>query len=506
MPSSAPEAQASDFVAVSRKIDIAWALAIVTFSFHAIANPHYGFFRDELYFIICGRHPDFGYVDQPPLVPLLAAASQAFGISLLSLRLFAAFFSAATVWVACRTARELDGGAFAQVLAGIVVLLGTASATLDTEAPGVWLWPLIGLLVLRLCKGAPPKLWLWIGVAIGICLNTKYSVVFFVLSLITGLMLTPQRRIVRNWWFVGGAAIAVAFALPNFLWQAAHGFPMLELLRNGAAGKNVVLSPVEFLWREIQLDNPILAVVWVCGLIYSFLRADLRWLGWTYVVLIALMIALHAKDYYPEAIYPLLFAAGAAAIEAWTARARTARVAIAGASILAGLWTLPLWVPMLPVPIFVAYARAMHLASAPEETKAAGVLPQQYADMHGWPELAREVASAYASIPPADRSRAAVFATNYGEAAAIDFFGPQYGLPPAISGHNQYYIWGTRGFDGSVSIVLNVNPVKLKGLKISRVATFSNPLGMPYEDHMPITVCGGYPWITRNWSKLKHFD
>ncbi|HEY5341429.1 MAG TPA: hypothetical protein VIK27_10405, partial [Candidatus Aquilonibacter sp.] len=220
--------------------------------------------------------------------------------------------------------------------------------------------------------------------------------------------------------------------------------------------------------------------------------ARLRWIAATMVLLIAMMIALHAKHYYPADAYALLFAAGAIALEAATARATLLRPVIAVTALLLGAALLPVELPILPIPQFLAYGRAvaaaLHLQSkdvASEHNKL-GRLPQDYADMQGWPEMVAAVAKVYNSLPPARRARAAIFTDNYGEAAAIDFFGGAYGLPPALSGHNQYWLWGPRGYDGST--VVKIGGDGATGLFArSRVATrFANPWGMPYEDDLPI--------------------
>src|SRR5581483_3398655 len=184
--------------------------ALFTLVLHLAANPHYGFFRDELYFIICGFHPAWGYVDQPPVVPLLAAASQLFGHSLFLLRALPALFAAAGVYVTCLLCTEMGGAAFAQVIAAVAFLaagvLERFGAKVSPDMVGLWLWPLAALYVLRIAKGADPRWWLAAGGAIGVAFESKYSVVFFAVALIAGLALTPQRRVMMTRWFAAGAA------------------------------------------------------------------------------------------------------------------------------------------------------------------------------------------------------------------------------------------------------------------------------------------------------------
>ncbi|MBV8531951.1 MAG: glycosyltransferase family 39 protein, partial [Candidatus Eremiobacteraeota bacterium] len=268
---------------------IPWAAALVTLVVHLIANPHYGFFRDELYFIICGRHPAWGYVDQPPLTPLLAAGSQLFGHSLFLLRAVPAIFAAGGAYVTCLLAFELGGGAFAAVLATLAFLaagvLESFGGKVGPDMVGLWLWPLAALYVLRIVKGADPRWWIAVGTVIGIALESKYSVLFFALGLLAGLALTPQRRALASPWFLAGASVAIVVALPNFIWQAAHGFPMWELLHNGASGKNLVAGPGLFLFQQLLLTNLFASPIWIVGLFWLLTHAVSRFLGYAYLIL-----------------------------------------------------------------------------------------------------------------------------------------------------------------------------------------------------------------------------
>lgn len=492
------------------------AAAAATFVFHLLANPHYGFFRDELYFIICGRHPQWGYVDQPPVIPLLAAGSQIFGISLIALRTVSALFAAASVFVTCRLVQEFGGETFAQVLAAVATALAPILANfgmmLAPDSAGMWAWPLIALYVVRIARGADPRWWLAVGAVSGIALESKYSAAFFLVAAAAGLLATRERQAMRTPWFIGGAVLAVLIALPNFLWQAHYGFPMIELLRNGQNGKNVVLDPLSFLAQQLLLTNPLLALIWICGLAWALWNARLRWIGLTYVALMALMIALHAKNYYACDIYPVLFALGGAAIEGWTARASLLRPAMLAIAAAAGALLVPFVLPVLPVPQLIAYDRAVSkvlpLQSVASEHHKQSVLPQTYADMHGWPQLADTVTRVYRSLPAEDRGRAVIVASNYGEASAIEFFGARSGLPPVLSGHNQYFLWGTHGASGEIVIDVAGDCGAASHLFRSsrRAATFTAPYVMPYEDAMPIMVCRGIKKpLAQVWPGVKDY-
>ena len=494
--------------------------ALATFIVHVVANPHYGFFRDELYFIICGFHPAWGYVNQPPLVPLLAARSQLFGHSLVLLRALPAACAAAGVYVTCRIVRELGGGTFAAVLAMLAFfaagVLESFGMKVGPDMIGLWLWPLTALYVLRAARGGDPRWWIGAGICIGVSLESKYSAIFFAVALVAGLLLTPQRRVLNSRWFFAGAGIAAAVALPNFLWQAAHGFPMWELLRNGQNGKNVVASPALFLFQQLLLTNLFASPIWIAGLVWLFRTPAPRFLAYAYVVLIATMIALHAKHYYPADVYPILMAAGGVAIEAWTQRARLLRPLLLAATVAAALFFLPFSLPILSEEAMLDYSgfvsSVLHVdrSTMATEHNRSSALPEDWADMHGWPELAATVAQIYNALPPAQRAQAAIVASNYGEAAAIDFFGAAYGLPPALSGHNNYWLWGPRGYTGNVVIDVNGDcgrsdfPGLFKSARLVR--RFDRPWVISYEHDIPISLCTGITQpLSALWPKLRHY-
>lgn len=480
--------------------------AIVTLAIHAIGNPHYGFFRDELYFIVCGFHPDWGYVDQPPVVPLLAAGSQLFGHSLFLLRLLPALFAAGGAYVTCLLAIELGGGRFAQIAAGIGFLaapvLTSFGSKVGPDMVGLWLWPLMALYVLRLVKGADPRWWLAVGAVAGICLQSKYSVLFFIVAMGVGLLLVPQRKVFATRWFLAGCGLAMLIALPNFIWQAVHGFPMIELLRNGQNGKNSIAGPLLYLLQQALLTNIFLLPLWIGGLVTLFRSPVARFLGYTYVVIIALMILAHGKHYYPADVYPIVIAAGGVTLEAWTRRAALLRPVLAVVMAWAALVFMPFSLPFLSEQPMVAYAtflsNLLHVGKATMATEShrSSVLPEDWADMHGWPELAETVSKIYWSLPPDQRAQTVIAASNYGEAAALDFFGGTYGLPTVISGHNNYWLWGTHGASGNVLIDVNGDCGASMHLyrQARKAATFDPPWVISYEQNIPIMVCAG---ITR---------
>lgn len=493
-------------------------LGLATLAIHLLFNGGYGIFRDELYFIVCGNHPAWGYVDQPPLVPLIASLSHAlFGNFLVGFRLAPALAMAATVALTAEFARVLGGGRFAQWLAGLCVLGSgqflAIGMLLTTDLLQTLTWLGCAWCLVRLAQTDDERWWIPFGIIAGIGLFSKYMIAFYVLALGVGVLATPLRRSLMRPWVYAGAAIALLIVLPNLLWQQQHGWPFLELGRAGASGKNLELSPVAFFTQQILLIGPMAAPVWLAGLWALAARprfAAYRAFPIAYVLLFVLFVVTHGKAYYLSSIYPILLAAGAVAMEGWL-KGTVARGAALAAVVLVAAVLSPLAIPVLPVETYISYAHALGLgpSATATEHKRLGVLPQTYADMFGWPEMAAKVAKVYWSLPPADRAKAVFFGGNYGEAAAIDIFGGALGLPSAISGHNNYYLWGPQGHDGSVVIEIGGNRDEyLKEFRqVDQAGTIDTPYAMPYETDQPIYVLRGLKTpLPILWPKVKHYD
>jgi hypothetical protein len=491
-------------------------LALATLAIHLVVGGGYGYFRDELYFIVCGLHPDWGYVDQPPLVPLVAGAvHRLFPFSVVMFRLVPALAHAATVALTAETARLLGGGRWAQALAGLCVLgsgvylaFGTILTT-DVIQPLSWLF--CGYALIRIIRGRDERWWLALGVVAGVALLSKYMIAFWLAALGIGLVATPARRSLARPHLYLGAGIAALIVLPNVIWQASHDWPFLEIGRHAAEGKNIALSPVDFLLAQGKQLDWAAAPVWLAGLVaFAFWRrfADLRLFAIAFVALMAAMIAMHAKPYYPAGIYPLFFAGGGAALEALLA-STALRAALTAAVVLFAVIAAPFALPILPIERFAAYQAALDQAPQPMEHHELGRLPQYYADMFGWRELAALVGRAYQSLPEAERAQAVFFANNYGEAGAIDVFGPDLGLPPAIAAHNNYFLWGPRGHDGRVVIRLgSTRENLLKNYEtVEAFAMFEEPWAMPYETGKTVWICRGRKEpLESAWAGMKSFN
>jgi 4-amino-4-deoxy-L-arabinose transferase-like glycosyltransferase len=480
------------------------------------ANGEYGYHRDELYFIICGQRPDWGYVDQPPLVPLLASLMHAlFPNSLTMFRLIPALAHAGTVALTAETARKLGGGNWAQLLAGTAAFLcplllafGTIFYT-DSLQPIAWLfcaYALIGII-----RDNNERLWLATGLVIGLAFMVKYTIALWVVALLIGLLLTSARgRLARPGPYVAAVA-ATLIVLPNVFWQWVHGWPFLEFAAAVVGSENVVYAPWTFVLIQMRDLSPVTAPIWLAGLAaFAFWRrfADLRAIVIAYLLLLVAMIALHAKSYYPSGAYPVLFAGGAVALEAWLT-SRRLRAALLVGVVLFGLPLLPFVVPLLPIERFAAYQDFLGVAPEGTDKKLTlGRLPQLYAEMSGWRELAALVGRAYQSLSPEDRADAVFFANNYGEAAAVDVLGKPWGLPPSIGAHNTYYLWGPRRHAGGVVIHLGGRREDLLKVyaSVEAVGTTDNPWALPLETGQTIWMCRGrFNKLEDDWSKLKHY-
>ena len=464
---------------------------------------HYGWFRDELYYMACGEHLAWGYVDQPPLIALIAwVARHLFGSSLVAIRIWPALAGAAVVFLTGTFTRELGGGRFAQFLAAISVLFAPGFVAFDSffsmNAFEPLFWLLCALIAVRIVKGATPKWWLAFGAIAGVGLENKHSMLLFGFGLIAGLALSGEWKLFRSKWIWIGGAIAFALFLPNLIWEARHGWPQIEVVRNAQLYKNMPITPLRFLGEQVAFLGPLSLPVWLGGLSSYFFSSEekrFRFLGWAYLIVLGVFIGLGGKSYYPLPIYPLLMAAGGAEIERIIQGAKLSwlKFASPAALVTAGLIALPFAVPVLPVDTFLRYSQMLPYSKAvtTEKDAAQAELPQLYADMFGWENTAATVAQVYRSLPAAERGDCAVLGGNYGEAGAIDYYGPSLGLPKAIGGHNSYYYWGPRSYSGACVIVFGERSDEFIQLfrDVQLAATADNPHAMPNEQHIPIYIC-----------------
>jgi 4-amino-4-deoxy-L-arabinose transferase-like glycosyltransferase len=457
----------------------------------------YGFFGDELYYIACSKHLDFGYVDQPPMVALLAYISRyLIGEHLIGLRILSGLAGAVTVLLSAQIARKLDGGPFAQSLAALSVCFAPAFPALSSffsmNPVDVMLCTLAILLLLQVNESSPPKKWIIIGIVLGIGLLNKYTFLSFGFALLLGLLISKQRRFLKSPQIYVSGVIAFLIFLPHILWQIQHGWPTLEFMENATRYKNLTLSPVEFSMQLILGLNPVTLPIWIAGLLFLLFNRSMRsyrFMGWTAVFFVAIYATQNSKFYYVLPVFPFLLASGATAAERLVERAKGlwVRTAVLAPLVISGILLLPLAAPVLPVDTFVSYSKAMGLWNAIRmETGEGDRLPLHFVFRFGWEELVESVSEVYDELPEEERLECGIVTSWYGPAGAIDHFGPKHGLPGAISGRNSYWLWGPGRYSGEIMIAVGFGTEQLEKFfgEVEEVRRLRNPYGISHTIHI----------------------
>jgi hypothetical protein len=493
-------------------------LALANFLLHVYFNNRYGFFRDEFDYAACGDHLAWGYVDHPPLIPFLLKVSRLLlGDSMRSIRMVPALATSAAVVLTAMIARELGGRRFAMVLSALAFIAVpfylNDGSVMTTNCLEPLLWMGCVYFAILAIKREDPRYWLWFGVVAGIGLEEKYSIAVLGFAIVVGLLLTEHRRVFASKWIWLGGALTFLVFLPNFLWNVQNHWPFVELMRNiKAEGRDVVLSPWAFFAQQVLIVQPFLAPVWITGVFAFLFSARLkpyRFLGWSYLAAFTVFVVLKGKNYYLGPIYPVYMAAGAVVIESFIARSRQTwlKPALILTTAASGAWLAPVVMPVLPVEQFISYMEKLPFkVPRSEHSHMRAILPQHFADQFGWEEIVVAVNQAYNRLSPEERPGCGIFAQNYGQAGAIDFLGRRYGLPPALSGHQTYFLWGPRGYSGNCLIVLDDSRKVLEGL-FEHVEYAGQSADNPYalEREIPVFICRGAKFgsLAALWPKLK---
>jgi 4-amino-4-deoxy-L-arabinose transferase-like glycosyltransferase len=448
----------------------------------------YGYHRDELYFVACGRHLTWGFVDQPPITPALARVADLLAPgSPAVLHVWPAMMYVALVFMTGVIARELGAARTGQVVASAATAAGTgplvAGHILSTQTLDLVTWAVVIWLVIRLVRTSDPRIWIGIGVAAGVGLENKWTLAFLLAALLLALLTTERRRLVATWWFAGGVAIALALWAPNLAWQASHDWPQLDLLtaireRSGGTGPFVAWLPFQLL-----LMGPVMAPVAIAGFVRLLRGRDVRPYRFLAFALVALGLVMWViapdKPYYVTGFYAPLAGAGAVPVERWLARRkhRPSR------------WLVPAALGVLLLPVL-----PIGLPIAPE--RDLGDLPviDEQVEAVGWPQLARTVADAWRDLPPEERRGAIILTANYGEAGALDRYGPGLGLPAPYSVHNSYWWWRVPPAKTRTVLLVGWSPGYAARFFVAAdaVATFRSPYGVENEeDGAEIVVATG---------------
>ena len=471
-------------------------IAAAAFGLEMAVSARYGYARDELYFLAAGHHLAFGYVDQPPLTPLLARfAAAAAGNTLAGLRVLPALGLVVLVVATAAMSRQLGAGRTGQLLAALAAatcgeFLGTMHE-LTTAAPDFVFWTITLLLVVRLLASEDPRWWVAIGGCVGVASEAKWNIGFLAAALVAGVAATDARRLLRSRYLLLGGVVAAALAAPDLVWQALHGWPNLDVFRalQASAGHNrAVFWPAQILYT-----GPAVTPVWVSGVIWS-LRSPaarrFRPVAIACVLAIGLQFVLGGKAYYPGAAYTFLIAAGSVPLERRLAARRAVRPAAlarlvkpaalgrlvrpataTAAGMLAGA------VLAAPVALSALPARTLHTVPLQK-------INYDLAETIAWPRLVALVAKEYRSLPAPQRQRTAIVTGNYGEAGAIDRYGPGLALPQAYSGANNFWLWGPPPAGDDAVIGVNLDPALLRRefAQVRLVATFRNGLGVSDDE------------------------
>jgi 4-amino-4-deoxy-L-arabinose transferase-like glycosyltransferase len=497
---AAPELRPLPALATRPVLGIALALSVVLIAF----ADRYGYHRDELYFIQCGQHLAWGYPDQPPLVPLIARLMTDIAPgSLIVLRLPSALAGGLLVVLTGLLARELGAGRAAQVLAsGIVALAPVVIGSchlLSTSTFNLPAWAALGWLLIRILRTGDQRLWVPAGLLAGIGLLDSDLVAFLIFAVVVGLLAVGPRVPLRSGWFYLGGIIALAIWSPYLAWQAGHGWPELTVANGIASGQSGTSAPWWLILpMQFVLVGWYFSPVWIAGLVRLLRSAELRWcraVGVAWPVLAVAFMATGGKPYYLAAFVPVLLAAGAQPTVDWVLRSPQDRRRLLAVAFIIGILILPITLPILPV--------------ADVHDTPIVALNYDAGETIGWPVFVHEIAAAYDSLPPAQRAAATVLTSNYGEAGAVDLYGPADGLPAAYSGHMSFWYWGPPPAPATTAIVVGYDKSQLGFCGSVRLAaTLDNHVGVSDDEQgAPVWICQDLraTWAAI-WPSQRHLD
>ena len=498
-------------------------LALVKLLLHLLTAGNYGYFRDEFYYITASQRLDLGYVDFPPFVVLATGATRAvLGDSLLALHLLPALAGAAMVVLTGLMARELGGGRYAQGIAALATLVApnilAYGAWLSMDAFDQLFWVSAAYVLILILKRDEPGLWLLFGLVAGLGLLTKVTMLYFGFAVLVALLATPARRHLGTPWPWLGGVVALVFLVPYLYWQVANGWPTLEFWGNYYWNMDPD-SVGEFLLEQILSMQPLSLPLWLAGLCFFLFAKQgrpYRALGLVYVILFAIFVIQNAKFYFLAPAYPMLFAAGGVALERFFGERRwewpkpVYMVLLAATGAVIAVFST---VPALPVETVAkingTFAGVNIGIEGSGRSDEVDKLPLNFADRLGWEDMVRTVAGVRDGLPPEEQSEACILTRNYGEAGAVDFYGPGYGLPQAISGHNNYYLWGPRGCTGEVVLSVGVPLEQLQTVfgGVEEADVVRCEYCMPDENNFPVYVSRD-PKVPfeEAWPEFKHYN
>ncbi len=437
-------------------------LSLLKLLFPLLTSADFEFHRDEFLYMAMGDHPALGYLEVPPFIAMVAKLTKILlGESLYAMRFFPSLAGVFTLLLTGLIAKEFGGGSFAQIFSAVAYLLALVYLRMNLFLMPVsfdlFFFVLAVYLLIRIFRNNRPRLWILLGIVTGVGLLNKYTMLLFGFGAFISILFTSHRNLLKDNWPYISAGIALLIWSPNLLWQIQNDLPFFDHMRILAERQLSNVNPVNFLLTQV-LMNLYAAPVWIAGLFYLLFGKQLRTyrgLGWMYMSLLGLMLLLGGKVYYLAPAYPMLIAAGAVACEyfVWRINWHWLKPVFFTILIVGNISLIPIGIPLLSVDQMIKYfdfgSKYMGIGEALRwETGQMHELPQDYADMLGWEQMVSTVAKTYHSLPDSVQEKCAIYASNYGEAGALDYYGKYYNLPKCISKGGSFWSWGYRDYLG----------------------------------------------------------
>lgn len=496
-------------------------LSVIPLLIHFYTNlfAGYGYFRDELYYIACTGRLDAGFVDQPPFSVLVLYINRyLFGDSIFALRFIPAVASGLTVYFTCLMVNKLGGKTFAAVLASAAVILAPVYLGMNSyysmNCLDILFWAIAFYLIILITDNSKMSYWILLGIVCGTGLLNKIGFLWLSAGLFAGLLISPGRKELFTSKPYIGAFIALLIFSPFVIWNFQNDFAHAEFIRNAVSGKYFGIGYMDFISGQFLNMGPVAFLIWAAGLYYFlFYETGIKYRIFAVIYFVAFLILLingHSKAEYLSPAYTVLLAGGSVFIEKKTAaRHRWVRFALLIPLCITGIITAPLAIPVLPVETYIKYSSMLGINPSSSENKDLSELPQFYADMHGWEEMAANVSGVYLSLPKEDRLRTVIFAGNYGEAAAMEFYRKKYPIPRTISTHNSYWLWGYGNIEDPVMIIIGGSKEDCLEIfeeadeKLIHTAKYS----MPYENNIPVFIARKLKLPADEvWKRFKNFE
>lgn len=481
------------------------ALALLSLVIHVITTGFfsYGIFRDELYYLACANRLDLGYVDHPPLsIYILSVWTWLFGDTLLAIRLLPAIVSSLALFMMGVFTSRLGGGRTAIIISMLAYMLTPIFLGMNTifsmNTFDFLFWIISAYLLLRIVQKEKRRLWIWLGVVIGLGLLNKTSMLWLSSGVFLALIFTPLRKDLKTKYPYVAALIALVIFSPFIIWNITHDFAHLEFMRNAASRKYGGLTPMSFIMDQFLILNPVAIFIWLPGIYFFFFNEEGKKLKAVIFIWLATFLILlingHSKGEYIAAAYQILFAGGAIMIEKWSVSKKWIKYAIAFPVIIAGLLILPFARPTLSIEQFLKYQSALGLEPPSNEGQELNRgIPQFYADMHGWEDLAKNVSKVYQSLTDEERKTTLVYCSNYGKAGAIEYFSKKYPLQKVVCPHNSFWYWWPNPKNYTTLIIIGGEiEDHLQSLNEVEAVGFHKTINaMPYENNLTIFIGRG---------------